>query len=451
MSVSKLMVSVSGVRGIVGEGLTPEVAMHFAQAFGTYAKGGKVVVGRDSRVTGDMLKNAVFSGLLSVGCDIIDLGVCPTPTTQLAVENLNAKGGVMITASHNPIMWNGLKLIGADGLFLDAAQGQEVLKILEARTYKFVSWDEIGVAVQYSKAIAEHIEAILNLDYLDLQKIRERKFKVALDCVSGAGSNLVPELLKELGCTTFYLNCEPTGLFSRNPEPLPENLSELCEMVKKEGADIGFAVDPDSDRLALVSEKGEPIGEEKTLALAVKYVLSKKPGKVVINASTSRVTEDIAQQFGSTVVRTKVGEINVAKKMREIGAVIGGEGNGGVILPQVHLGRDAPVGIALTLQHLAEFGGTLSTLDEALPRYFITKNKIELSTLNAKEALNKIREFYSNENLDFTDGIKIVRAKSWVHVRPSNTEPIIRVIAEAPSREESERLCMEVIQCVCNS
>lgn len=442
------MVGVSGIRGIFGEGLTPEVAMNFAQAFGTYIKGGKVIVGRDSRVTGKTLKSAVFAGLLSVGCDIIDLGVCPTPTTQLAVENLNAEGGVMITASHNPIMWNGLKLIGADGLFLDALQGQEVLNILEAQTYKFASWDKIGVAVQYSKAIDEHVAAILNLDYLDLHKIRERKFKVVLDCVCGAGATLVPELLKELGCTTIYLNCEPTGLFPRNPEPLPENLSELCETVKKEGADIGFAVDPDSDRLALVSEKGEPIGEEKTLALAVKYVLSKKPSKVVINASTSRVTEDIAQHFGSTVVRTKVGEINVAKKIREIGAVIGGEGNGGVILPEVHLGRDAPVGIALTLQHLAEFGGTLSELDETLPRYFITKNKIELSTLNAKEALNKIRAFYSNENLDFTDGIKIVRAKSWVHVRPSNTEPIIRVIAEAPSKEESERLCKEVIDLI---
>lgn len=443
--MSKLMVGVSGVRGIVGEGLSPEVAMNFAQAFGSYVKAGKVVVGRDSRVTGEMLKNAVLAGLAAVGCDIFDIGICPTPTTQLAVENHKAAGGIMITASHNPIMWNGLKLIGPDGLFLDADEGQEVLDIAESRSFPFASWDKIGVAVSYSKALEEHIEAILSLEYIKAEKIKERKFKVVLDCVCGAGSNLIPTLLDKMGCTAVYLNCEPTGMFLRDPEPLPENLAELCETVKKENADIGFAVDPDSDRLALVSEKGEPLGEENTLALAIKFILSKKPGSVVVNASTSRVTEDIAQMYGASVLRTKVGEIHVTKKMREVGAVIGGEGNGGVILPQVHLGRDAPVGIALTLQHLVEFGRPISELCNSLPQYVITKKKIELGELDSKTALDKIRDLYSNETLDFTDGIKIVRPESWVHIRPSNTEPIIRVIAEAPSKEESEQLCSEII------
>ncbi|MFQ5707335.1 MAG: phosphoglucosamine mutase [bacterium] len=440
-----MMISVSGVRGIVGQGFTPEVALNFAQAFGTFVNGGKVVLGRDSRVTGEMLKNAVSSGLTSVGCDIIDVGVCPTPTTQLAVEKLNAAGGIMITASHNPIMWNGLKLIGADGLFLDAVQGQKVLEISRGQSYSHASWDQIGGVVRYDKSIEEHIEAILSLGYLDLAKIKERKFKVVLDCVCGAGANLVPLLLERLGCSVIGLNCEPTGLFPRNPEPVPENLSELCQAVRRENADLGIAVDPDSDRLALVSETGEPLGEERTLALAVKFVLGKKPGKVVINASTSRVTEDIAQEYHATVTRTKVGEIHVAKKMREIGAVIGGEGNGGVILPDVHLGRDAPVGIALTLQYLAEFGGTLSQLNAQMPNYVISKNKVELGNLNVEAALGKLRELYANETLDFTDGVKIVRADSWIHVRPSNTEPIMRVIAEASTREASEALCREVI------
>jgi len=448
--LSNLMVSVSGVRGIVGVGLTPEVVMGFAQAFGAYIHSGKVVVGRDSRVTGEMLRNAVCAGLMAVGCDIIDIGVCPTPTTQLAVENLEAEGGIMITASHNPIMWNGLKLIGADGLFLDVEQGEAVLKITQSRKYDFANWDKIGVAVSYSKAVEDHIKAILDLPFIHVEEIRKRQFKVVLDCVCGAGANLVPALLHELGCQTIPMNCEPTGLFPGNPEPLPENLADLCARVKQEHADLGVAVDPDSDRLALVSEKGEPLGEEKTLAIAVKHVLSKKRGHIVINASTSLITEEIAHAHGAKVFRTKVGEIHVAKKMREIGAVIGGEGNGGVILPEVHLGRDAPVGIALVLQQLVEFGGPLSALSDSLPHYVITKSKLELKKLEPKAALDKIRDLYKNETLDFTDGIKIVRPNSWVHIRPSNTEPIIRVIAEAPTAQESERLCSEIINQISN-
>ncbi len=444
--MSKLMVGVSGVRGIVGDGLTPEVAMKFAQAFGAYVKSGKVVVGMDSRVSGLMLKNAVVSGLMAVGSGVIDVGVCPTPTTQLAVENLEADGGIMITASHNPIMWNGLKMIGPDGLFLDAEEGQKVVEISKANRYPFATWDKLGVVVNYSKAIKDHIEGVLNLEYIDAEKIRERNFKVVLDCVCGAGANLVPSLLNELGCLTVQMNCEPTGLFPRNPEPVPQNLVELCEEVKSENADLGIAVDPDSDRLALVSETGEPLGEEKTLAIAVKHVLSKKQGPVVINASTSRMTEEVAQKHGADVERTKVGEINVAKKMREISAIIGGEGNGGVILPELHLGRDAPVAIALVLQHLAEVGMPISAVSEDLPKYVIAKNKIELGDLNSKDVLDKICEFYADETLDFTDGVKIVRPRSWIHIRPSNTEPIIRVISEAPTHKEAEQLCLEIMR-----
>lgn len=442
--MSTLMVSISGVRGIIGEGLTPEVVMNFAMAYGTFAKNGKVVVGRDPRVSGEMVKNAVVAGLLSVGCDIIDIGICPTPTTQIAVEKLHAAGGIMITASHNPIMWNGLKLLDSSGLFLDAEQGEQVIEISKTKNYSFKSWDKIGKLTKYENAVQDHFQEILKLEYLDIEKIRARKFKVVLDCICGAGSVIIPQLLEHLGCEVIKLNCEPTGLFPRNPEPLPENLAEVCEAVKANNAEIGFVVDPDSDRLALVSDKGEPMGEEKTLALVVKHFLTKKSGTVVINASTSRITEDVAREAGSEVIRTKVGEINVAKKMLEINAAIGGEGNGGIILPDVHLGRDAPIGVALTLQHLTEFGGSISELDATLPKYVITKDKIALDNIDPKQALQKINDLYAHENLDFTDGIKILRDRSWIHIRASNTEPIIRVIAEAPTAEESKRLCAEI-------
>lgn len=438
------MVSVSGVRGIVGEGLTPQVAMTFAQAFGAFVQGRKVVLGRDSRVSGEMIQQAVSAGLLSVGCDILDIGVCPTPTTQLAVENLKASGGIMITASHNPIMWNGLKLLGPDGLFLDAEQGEKVLAISRSQQISYSAWDKLGVQVHYSKAIDEHIDAILKLDYLDDTRLHDRRFKVVADYVCGAGSTLIPTLLHHLGCEVVPLNDKPCGIFPHNPEPAPENLGELCDAVRGSRADLGVAVDPDSDRLALVSEKGEPLGEERTLALAVKFLLKKKKGPVVLNASTSKATEDVAREAGSEVYRTKVGEINVAKKMREVGAVIGGEGNGGVILPEVHLGRDAPIGVALTLQHMAEFGGPLSLLNDTVPHYVIKKEKVALGTVKADAALAKIQNIYQNETLDLIDGVKILRQDSWVHVRPSNTEPIIRVIAEAPTAAEADAMCAEI-------
>ncbi len=441
-----LMVSVSGVRGVVGEGLTPQVAMNFAQAFGSYVGGGTVVLGRDSRITGPMLRHAVLAGLTAVGCDVLDLGIVPTPTTQLATERLHARGGIIITASHNPIMWNGLKMLAADGLFLDAEQGGRVLDLSKQQEGAYAKFDQLGDVQPYRDAVDDHIRAILELPYIDVERIRRRRFKVALDCVCGAGGVLLPALLERLGCGVIGIHCEPSGRFPRNPEPLPENLGELCATVQETAADVGFAVDPDSDRLAIVSEKGQPLGEEYTLALAVQFLLQKKAGPVVVNVSTTRAIDDIGAQFGVEVVRTKVGEIHVAKRMREVGAVIGGEGNGGVILPDVHLGRDAPVGIALTLEHLAESERTIGELFESLPQYVMSKRRIELSGIDPQRAVEVLRQRYASQRLDLTDGVKVLWERSWVHVRPSNTEPILRVLAEAPTREQAETLAADVVK-----
>ena len=443
--MSTLMISISGVRGIVGEGLTPEVALSFAQAFGAYCNSGKVVLGRDSRVSGPMLSGAVSAGLLAVGCEVIDIGVAPTPTTQLATEKLFAAGGIMLTASHNPVMWNGLKMLAPDGLFLDAEQGAKVLEIRNKKTYSFKAWDRLGRLSSYGKAIDDHLEEIRKLSFIDTEKIRRRKFRVVADCINGAGGVIVPQLLEHFGCEATIINGEPNGRFARTPEPLPENLVELGKAVREHRADFGLAVDPDSDRLALVSEQGTPLGEEYTLAIAVNLLLQKRRGKVAVNVSTTLAIDDIAKKHGCSVERTRVGEINVAKRMREIGAVIGGEGNGGVILPDVHLGRDAMVGIAMTLQQLVEFGGPMSALHASLPQYVMCKRKVELREgIDAQKILDKIEKKYQHERLDKLDGIKILRDHAWVQVRASNTEPIIRIMSEARTLKEAEALCDEV-------
>jgi phosphomannomutase len=422
--------------------LTPEVAVTFAQAFGTYCGGGKIVLGRDSRVSGPLLQHAVTAGLLATGCQVIDVGIAPTPTVQLATENLHAAGGIILTASHNPVMWNGLKLLAPDGLFLDGEQGAKVLELRTQQKYAFKNWEGLGSASVYGNAVADHLQAVTTLPFLAIEKIHRRKFKVVADCVNGAGGVIVPQL----GCEAIFLNLEPTGKFPRNPEPLAENLAELCEAVKTHQADLGLAVDPDSDRLALVSEQGIPLGEEYTLALAVDFMLRLRPGKVVANVSTSRVLDDLAAKHGATVERTPVGEIHVAKHMRASGAVIGGEGNGGVILPEVHLGRDAIAGIALILQHLANSGGTLSELHHSLPQYVMSRRRLHLSERSQIEkTLSAIKEKYRHENLDTRDGVKILRARSWVQVRASNTEPIVRIMAEAPTAAEAEGLCEEMM------
>lgn len=443
--MARLMISISGIRGVIGEGLSPQVALEIGQAFGTICNGGTVVVGRDTRVSGEMLHNAVVAGLIAVGSRVIDLGIAPTPTIQLATENLHASGGMIITASHNPVMWNGIKLLASDGLFLNAEQGEKVLDIRTRGAYCFKAWDHLGHIEKYDRAIDEHIEAVLALPYVNVSQIRARKFKVVADCINGAGAVAVPKLLSALGCDSVIINGTPDGKFSRTPEPVPENLGEVTSAVQQYGASLAVVVDPDSDRLALVSEQGEPLGEEYTLALAVDFLLQRKRGPVVANVSTTLAIDDLAQKYDCPVERTRVGEINVAKRMREIDAVIGGEGNGGVILPDVHLGRDAIVAITLTLQAMAESGAPLSQIRAELPQYSMIKRKIDLADdMDPKAILDKLEAKYADEHLDKTDGLKILRDKSWVQVRASNTEPIIRVMAEAPSEEQAEALASEL-------
>jgi phosphomannomutase len=394
-----------------------------------------------------MMHNAIIAGLVAVGNKVVDLGICPTPTVQLATENLHASGGIIITASHNPVMWNGIKLLASDGLFLDAQQGEKVLEIKERGAYAYKSWDALGSVEKYNRAIDEHIEAVLALPYVGVSQIRARKFKVVADCINGAGAVAIPKLLSGVGCESMLNNGTPDGKFPRSPEPVPENLGDVTAAVQQYGADLAVVVDPDADRLALVSEQGEPLGEEYTLALAVDFILQRKRGPVVANVSTTLALDDLAQKYDCPIARTKVGEINVAKKIREIDAVIGGEGNGGVILPDVHLGRDAFAGITLVLQTLAETGKRLSEIHAGLPQYKIVKDKIELSKdMNPKTIIDALQKKYAGEKLDLTDGLKILREKSWVQVRPSNTEPILRVMAEAPAEEEAKALAQEINQ-----
>lgn len=441
-----VMISVSGIRGIVGEGLSPQLLVNYSAAAGTYYGKGKVLVGRDSRVTGEMVRNAVFCGLQSVGCSPVDLGICPTPTVELAVQDSDAVGGIIITASHNPIEWNALKLLNSRGLFLDQEEGQRIQEIINNQSFSFASWDNIGTPGHYREAVGEHIRKILNLKYINIEEIRKRKFTVAYDCVNGAGGTIIPELLHELGCEAYPLNQEPSGIFAHNPEPAPQNLEQLSNLVKDKGADIGFAVDPDVDRLAIVDENGQPLGEEYTVTLAVKFILSQIKTDVVVNLSTTRAVEDVAHQAGVQCFRTPVGEIHVAKKMLAINSAIGGEGNGGVILPDIHPGRDAPVALSLTLQALLEQSGTISELHGMLPRYVITKKKIRIDHKEPDVILKQFKKNHQQEKMDLTDGIRMDRADSWVHIRKSNTEPIIRVVAEAETRETSEALCTDIVK-----
>lgn len=438
--MSSLIVGISGIRGIYGETLTPEIVMEFARAFGTYIKGEKVAVGSDTRPSGKTIKDALFKGLLSTGCEIIDLGICPTPSVQIMVEELKAAGGIVISASHNPAEWNGLKFIRKDGIFLNEAEGKTFLKFHKSRN--FIT-SKISKPVHKATTTENiHINKVLSCTKIKI--IKQKKFKVVLDSCNGAGSIITPKLLEALGCEVIKINCIPDGLFPHNPEPIPSNLKELMAKVRETGADIGFAQDADADRLAVVSEKGEAIGEEYSLCLAVKFVLSKSKGVVVTNLSTTRAVDDIAKEYGCRVIRTKVGEVNVAEKMKAEKAVIGGEGNGGIIDPRIHYGRDSLAGIALILQYLAETGKTLSQLVEGLPKYYIYKDKVLCSRKTVNDALIKFKEKYKNEKLNMTDGIKVEWNDSWAHLRSSNTEPIIRIITEATSQEKAIKLNHEI-------
>ena len=443
MSHDGLMVSVSGIRGRVGEALTPEVVARYAAGFGAWASSRgssrKVVVGRDSRVSGPMFHHAVLAALASVGCDVVDIGLTTTPTCQLAVEHWHAAGGLMISASHNPIEWNALKFIGPTGLFLENAEGVEMRSLVETGIPR-ARWDQLGRVERDDGAIQRHIDRVLAIPYLDVDGIRRRKFHVALDCVRGAGATIMPSLLERFGCRVTAINLEPDGRFPRPPEPVAENLGELERLVLRSGAAMGLAVDPDVDRLALVSDAGKAIGEDFTLALAAKLVLRHRQGPVVTNLSTSRIVEDVASAAGVPVIRAPVGEVNVAVRMREERAPVGGEGNGGVILPEVHLGRDAPVGAALLLQLLHEEDKSLSQIVSELPRYVIVKDKLDRPNASLDTVYDALRSAFPGAAADTQDGLRLSWPDRWVHVRPSGTEPIVRVIAEAPSSRDALEL-----------
>src|SRR6266699_2449295 len=433
-----LMVGVSGIRGIVGKDLTDEIVARYASAFGLWAKERKplVVVGRDARESGPAFERAVVDGLGSVGCAVVKVGLVPTPTVQLAVEHHAAGGGIAITASHNPIEWNALKFIGSDGLFLDGADGAKVVALAAER----LGGDGRGAAVSEDpEAVARHLDAVLKLPAVDVASIRARQFTVALDAVRGAGGPVMRTLLERLGCEVAGINLETDGRFPRPPEPVPENLGGLSTLVRRAGAALGIAVDPDVDRLAIVDENGTAIGEDYTLAFAIRAAMGGKGGKgvVVCNLSTSLVVEDAARECGAEVVRTPVGEVHVARAILRLGAVIGGEGNGGVMYPVLHAGRDAPVAAALLLTLLARDGRRGSELVAAAPRYAIVKAKVEWGAGSREQRLERVyaelRRRFPDARADTQDGLRLAWRDRWLHVRPSNTEPIIRLIAEAPS------------------
>src|SRR6266705_5396817 len=449
-----LMVSVSGVRGLVGTDLTPEIVARWGAAFGMWGMrdGGRgkgkarVVLGRDARTSGPMFAAAATAGLQSVGCDVIDVGLVATPTVQLAVEHHRAGGGIMLTASHNPIEWNALKFVGPDGIFLDTAAGTRVRELAAADSLPRANVTAIGGVNADADAITRHLAAVLALRGVDVRAIRRRRFRVALDTVRGAGGALMPELLERLGCRVNPINLKTDGLFPRPPEPVPENLKALGALVRRKKADIGIAVDPDVDRLAIVDEKGRAIGEDYTLAFAIRAVRPSGRQTVVCNLSTSLVVEDAAREFGARVVRASVGEAHVARKIIELKAVIGGEGNGGVMYPALHVGRDAPVAGALLLGLLARERATVSELVGRAPRYTIVKVKVERGT-RVKERMDGVyaalRARFPDANADTQDGLRLAWPDRWLHVRPSGTEPIIRFIAEAPTSADAHRLIEE--------
>jgi phosphomannomutase len=437
-----LMRSVSGVRGIVGTDLTPETVARYAAAFGSIVAqgdGGSVVLGRDSRTSGPTFADAARAGLQSVGVNVIDCGLIPTPTAQLAVEHHGAGGGIVLTASHNPVEWNALKFVGADGLFLDRASVEALFALVDAADVQYVAWDDLGGCQRDVGAIDRHLDALLALPYVDVERIRDRAPTVVLDCVRGAGGAIMPLLLDRLGCRYEGLDLETDGRFPRSPEPIPANLGSLGEAVRRYGADLGLAVDPDVDRLAVVDADGRAIGEDYTLAFAVRAVLERTPGPVVVNLSTSLVVDDAARSFGVAVQRAPVGEANVARAIRESGAAIGGEGNGGVMLPALHIGRDAPLAAALVLDLISRGDVSVADLVQAQPRYTIVKAKAPRGP-DLMPVYESLRRVFADASPDLQDGLRLAWPDRWLHVRPSGTEPIVRLIAEAPSEAEANEL-----------
>jgi len=450
-----LIRSISGLRGTLGDGLTPVSVTRYVEAFAQHVGGGPIVVGRDGRPSGEWIEAIVAGTLQACGVDVWLLGVVPTPTVQLITEKTGAAGGISISASHNPSEWNGLKFLNSDGIFLDREECVAFFAIADKGVREFAPWDAAGHRQFIPGAAERHIEAALSLPFVTLDALRERRFKVVVDAVNASGSEIVPVMLEACGCEVVRLHCDGTGLFPHAPEPLPENLGDLCQAVAEHKADFGVAVDPDADRLVLIDERGEPFGEEYTITQAVEFVLAWERERdilsnlrVVVNLSTTRAVEDVAERYGATVVRTPVGEINVARKMKEIGALIGGEGSGGVILAASHYGRDSLVGLAITLQHLLKRGGTLSELRASLPSYEIVKKKATLPPkVKALPILKKILKDHSEgSTFNGEDGLKLDFEGSWVHMRASNTEPIIRVIAEARTTDEADDLARRYLK-----
>lgn len=451
-----LIKSIAGIRGTIGgkpgETLSPIDVVNFSSAFGTFIKSltkdekPKIVIGRDARPSGKIISPVVVNTLLAMGIDVVDLGLSTTPTVEMAVLAEKASGGIILTASHNPAGWNALKLLNAKGEFISATDGQKILEIIENGEILFVEPKKFGKHTKNDTYIDYHIDQILKHELVDVEAIKSRKFKIIVDAVNSTGGIAVPRLLEKLGVETTELYCEPNGAFPHNPEPLPENITQICNDLEAGNYDLGIIVDPDVDRLALVCEDGQPFGEEYTLVSVADYVLSKRPGDTVSNLSSTQALKDITEKRGNTYHSSAVGEVNVVAKMKEVNAVIGGEGNGGVILPDLHFGRDALAGIALFLSHLAHFGKSASLLRSKYPNYHISKNKIELTPdIDVDKVLDVLKEKYSKNPINTIDGVKIQFDKEWVQLRKSNTEPIIRIFAESDSLATADHLANKLI------
>lgn len=455
-----LIKSISGIRGTIGgkagEGLNPLDIVKFTSAYATLirrtstVKSNKIVVGRDARISGEMVKNVVCGTLMGMGFDVVNIGLASTPTTELAVTMAGACGGIILTASHNPKQWNALKLLNEHGEFLNAAEGEEVLRIAEAEAFEYADVDHIGSYVEDNTYNEKHIESVLALKLVDVEAIRRANFRVAIDCVNSVGGIILPELLHRLGVQQVEkLYCEPTGNFQHNPEPLEKNLGDIMNLMKGGKADVAFVVDPDVDRLAMICEDGTMYGEEYTLVTVADYVLKHTPGNTVSNLSSTRALRDVTRKYGMQYNAAAVGEVNVVTKMKETNAVIGGEGNGGVIYPESHYGRDALVGIALFLSHLAHEGKKVSELRASYPNYYIAKNRIDLTPQTDVDAiLAKVKDLYKAEEINDIDGVKIDFPDKWVHLRKSNTEPIIRVYSEAATMEAADELGKQIMDIV---
>lgn len=452
---SRLMIGVSGIRGVIGEALSPGNALEFVQAFATWLKNQGhekplVLLARDTRPSGEMMRHAVLAGLIGAGCRVVDLGIVTTPTLQLAIPRHQADGAICITASHNPVEWNALKFFQPNGMYIEKAMGNEVLDIYHGKSFAHGSWDKMGTCETNDTATGEHVERVLGL--VDVEKIRARRFKVVLDGCCGAGSVISPLVLDALGCENVLINCELTGLFPHNPEPLNENLVQLADAVKAHGADIGFAHDADADRVAVVTNAGEPIGEDYSLVWAVAHVLkNRRRGPVVTNLSTSMAVEAVAREYGCEVQRTPVGDINVSGRMKEIGAVIGGEGNGGVIIPDIQFGRDGIAALALLLEFVATSGQTSAELAASLPHFHIVKGTVDFPVDKMGALLTWLKSKEKTARVDERDGVKFEWPQtgytmSWAHIRPSGTEPFVRVICEAQTRDEAARMVRTMSQ-----